>query len=182
MARKRSRSRPGKKRTRSRTRTIVKYRTRRAGKAMRRTFRRRSSGGGGLPFRTGGSLVSRVTGSVVPVTKVVVPIVVGAVGGAVLAKAIAAKVKNSPVKTGLGVTAAAILLGSFAGKAGKGLARTVAFAAVGMAADGVMRVLAPARASGKVPLLPRGNAGLLAGTDGGVGDEAELAMEFVPSN
>ena len=182
MARKRSRSRPRAK-VRTRTRTIVKYRARRAARGVKRLFRRRRGGGGGsggLPFRTGGSILDRVKGSIVPVTKTVVPIVVGAVGGAMLAKALEKRLKT-PIKIGLGVTAAAIVVGSFAGKAGKGLARTVAFAAVGMAADGVMRVLAPARAAGKIPLLPRGNAGLLAGASS-QGDEMEMDYQFVPTN
>lgn len=159
-ARSRRRSRP---RVRTRTRTVVKWRNRVAS-AMRGGRRRRRSGGGGggLPFRSSGGIASRLSGSFLPVVKTVAPIVVGAVGGAMLARALAPKL-NTPLKVGAAVTGAAILAGSFAPRFARGHARLLQFVAVGMAADGVMRMLAQWRASGRIPALNTGREGLLAG-------------------
>lgn len=140
-----------------RTRTIFKTKWRnRPGSARRgrRGGRRRSGSSFGSPFRQSGSFSSRLTGSALPVAKMLLPILVGAVGGAMLAKYVAPKMKGSPAKTGALVAGAAILLGAFAGKFGRGLARPVQLAALGIAADGAMRML-----RGKLPGLPAGDKG-----------------------
>lgn len=165
MAKRRRRARRSTPRRARRSLPAVFRRRRRRSSAVHRFRRRRGGGGGGAfgsPFRQGGSLPSRVTGSVLPVAKMVAPIVIGAIGGALLAAKLPAKFRTTTVKAGIGVTIAAILLGIFAKKFGRTLARPAQLAAVGMAADGLMRLTLPLRASKKLPLLPAGNQGLLA--------------------
>ncbi len=156
----------GRKRRASRRRSIAS--PRRARRSARRFFLgrrgRRRGGASSGPFRSGGSLVSRVTSSAVPVAKTVVPLVLGAIGAYLLAKKVSPKLKNNPTTTGLAVLAAAILLGSFSKKFGKlpGGARAVQFVAIGAATDGVMRLLYNWRQRQNIPGLPKSTQGLLA--------------------
>ena len=145
----------------TRTRTVVKYRTRTRTVKVRGA---RRAPGTGIPFKSSGSALARVQGSALPVLKMAGGVVTGATLGAYVAKLVAPRLKGDPTKVGAVVTAIMLLLGSVASRVRFGILtpRIVQLVALGGVADGGMRLLTNLRAAGRIPGLPRGNAGLLA--------------------
>ena len=159
----------------TRTRTVVKYRTRTRTVKVRGA---RRAPGTGIPFKSSGSALARVQGSAFPVLKMAGGIVTGATLAAYIAKLLAPKFKNDPTKIGAAVTATMLLLGSIASRLRFGIVtpRMVQVVAMGGVADGAMRLLTKLRAAGRIPGLPRGNAGLLASGPYPQDEEARRVM------
>lgn len=159
----------------TRTRTVVKYRTRTRTVKVRGA---RRAPGTGIPFKSSGSALARVQGSAFPVLKMAGGVVTGATLAAYVARLIAPRLKGDPTKIGAAVTAIMLLLGSIASRVRFGFLtpRVVQLVALGGVADGGMRLLTKLRAAGRIPGLPRGNAGLLASGPYPENEEARRVM------
>lgn len=157
MARsKRSKKRSAPKRAKRRApRVVTKFRTR-TRTIFKRSRSRGGGGGSGLIFSSRGSMLETVKANAVPAAIAAASVTAGAAVAGMLARRLAPRLGNSPVKVGGAVAVLGILLATMSRKvgAGSGLARAAQFAGLGIVTDGLMRATASWR--GKLA-LPSGS-------------------------
>lgn len=154
MARsKRSKKRSAPKRAKRRApRVVTKFRTR-TRTIFKRSRSRGGSGGAGI-FQARGSMVDTVKANAIPAAVAAASLTVGATVAGMLARRLAPRLGNSPVKVGGAVAILGILLATMARKAGAGagVARAAQFAGLGIVTDGLMRATASWRGKLALPM------------------------------